>query len=104
MAIPGAPIALLRPGEASEAVGIKPSTLRVYVQRFGELLSDDAAAGERPGYRLYGTRDVELLGRAKELLGRGFTYDRAIAELRGHAEVAPSRPERRGRGRRVDSG
>src|SRR5581483_4448545 len=100
MAIPGDPMALvhdptvlLRPGEAAAAIGIKPSTLRVYVQRFGELLSAEVASAERPGYRLYTARDVELLRRAKEMLARGFTYERTAAELR---------PAARRRGRRTD--
>src|SRR5262247_857249 len=55
---------LYRPGEAGRAVGVKPSTLRVYVQRFSDLLSDDATAAERPGYRLFTERDVTLLKQA----------------------------------------
>jgi DNA-binding transcriptional MerR regulator len=74
-----------RPGEAAEAIGIKPSTLRVYVQRFGELLGDDANAAERDGGRLYTERDIDTLRRAKELIARGLTYERALAELRGGA-------------------
>jgi DNA-binding transcriptional MerR regulator len=91
MAAPGDQMALLRPGEAAAAIGVKPSTLRVYVQRFGALLSDDATAGERPGYRFYTARDVELLKRARELLVRGFTYERAIAELRPGTAQATER-------------
>jgi DNA-binding transcriptional MerR regulator len=79
----------LRPGEAAEAIGIKPSTLRVYVQRFGELLSDDANAGERDGGRLYTERDVDTLRRARELIARGLTYERALAELRGGPSRRP---------------
>jgi DNA-binding transcriptional MerR regulator len=74
---------LLRPGEASKAIGIKPSTLRVYVQRFGELLSDDAKTSEGDGHRYYSQRDIETLRRARELIRRGLTYQRALAELRG---------------------
>jgi DNA-binding transcriptional MerR regulator len=73
----------LRPGEAAAAIGIKPSTLRVYVQRFGDLLSGEATAGDREGHRFYSERDVETLRRARELIGRGLTYERAFAELRG---------------------
>jgi DNA-binding transcriptional MerR regulator len=80
-----------RPGEAAEAIGIKPSTLRVYVQRFGELLGDDANTGERDGGRLYTERDVETLRRARDLIARGLTYERALAELAG-----PARRARRG--------
>ena len=74
-------------------VGIKPSTLRVYVQRFGELLSDEATAADRPGYRLFTEQDVSLLRQARELLDRGFTYERAAAQLRGPrpAQATPSR-------------
>lgn len=72
---------MLRPGEAAEAIGIKPSTLRVYVQRFADLLGDDATAAD--GHRFYSERDVETLRRAKELIARGLTYERAYRELRG---------------------
>ncbi len=102
MALVHDPTVLLRPGEAAAAIGIKPSTLRVYVQRFGELLSTEVASAERPGYRLYTARDVELLRRAKEMLARGFTYERTAAELRPTAVAAPERPAARRRGRRTD--
>jgi len=86
---------LYRPGEAGQVVGVKPSTLRVYVQRFSDLLSDDATAAERPGYRLFTERDVSLLKQARTLLGRGFTYERAAAELRGEVGRIVARPSRR---------
>ena len=71
-------------------VGIKPSTLRVYVQRFGDLLSDEATAADRPGYRLFTEQDVTTLRQARELLDRGFTYERATAQLRGQRPARPS--------------
>jgi DNA-binding transcriptional MerR regulator len=86
---------LYRPGEAGRMVGIKPSTLRVYAQRFAELLSDDATAADRPGYRLFTEHDVELLRQARELLDRGFTYERAGAQLRGNGPARPAAPPRR---------
>ena len=86
---------LYRPGEAGRMVGIKPSTLRVYAQRFAELLSDDATAADRPGYRLFTDQDVTLLRQAKELLDRGFTYERAAAQLRGQRPARPAAPPRR---------
>src|SRR5688500_12831514 len=86
---------LYRPGEAGRMVGIKPSTLRVYVQRFGDLLSDEATAEERPGYRLYTDQDASLLRQAKELLDRGFTYERAATQLRGQRPARPAPPARR---------
>ena len=72
---------LLRPGEAAQAVGVKPSTLRVYAHRFSKLLSADA----RGEARLYCSRDVEVLRRARELIAGGFTYERALAQLGGQA-------------------
>lgn len=88
---------LYRPGEASRMVCIKPSTLRVYVQRFAELLSDEATAVDRPGYRLFTDSDINVLRQARELLDRGFTYERAMAHLRGprptrQPAAAPRRP------------
>ena len=86
---------LYRPGEAGRMIGIKPSTLRVYVQRFSDLLSDDATAADRPGYRLFTDQDVSLLKQARELLDRGFTYERAAAQLRGSRPVKREPPARR---------
>jgi DNA-binding transcriptional MerR regulator len=86
---------LYRPGEAGRMVGIKPSTLRVYAQRFAELLSDEATAADRPGYRLFTEQDVDLLRQARELLDRGFTYERAAAQLRGNRPTRPAQPGRR---------
>lgn len=64
-----------------------PSTLRVYSTKFAELLSEAASnppvsADGRTGHRLYSDRDLVILAKAKELLGRGLTYDQALAELR----------------------
>ena len=84
--------ALMRPGDAAKAVGIKPSTLRVYAQRFAHLLSDDATAAERPGYRLYTPHDVAVLRQARELLERGFTYERAAASIRGAGSARGTAP------------
>lgn len=78
VAADGAP---MRPGDAGRAIGVKPSTLRIYAQRFGELLSSEATGGSG-GYRLFTQADVALLCRARVLLERGFTYERAAAELR----------------------
>src|SRR5437588_10167346 len=98
MAVPGEPLALLRPGEAAAALGVRPSTLRVYVQRFGELLSDEVASAERPGYRFYTTRDIEMLRLAKDLLARGFTYEQTLAQIRPtRAEPVDQPPRRRRR-------
>src|SRR5438094_8452026 len=78
--------AVLRPGEAARAIGIKSSTLRVYAQRFADLLGEDAAGSGRSGYRVFAERDVAVLREAKALLERGFTYEDAAARLRaaGH--------------------
>jgi DNA-binding transcriptional MerR regulator len=97
----GARPAVLRPGEAARAIGIQPSTLRVYAQRFAELLGDDAAGSGRSGYRVFGERDVAVLRQAKALLERGFTYQDAAARLR---ETQPSRPAGARRRERSDGG
>ena len=76
-----------RPAEAAEKLGLPASTLRVYSVRFGELLSEGASeppptSEGKPGMRLYTAQDLGVLRRAKDLLGRGMTYDRAVSELR----------------------
>jgi DNA-binding transcriptional MerR regulator len=106
MAMSGGTPAMLRPGEAGLAIGIKPSTLRVYAQRFADLLSDDAGGSGHNGYRLFSERDVALLREAKALLERGFTYQRAASQLRaaGHGPATPSAaPRRRGAERAAEA-
>ena len=101
-------MALLRPSDAGRAIGIKPSTLRVYAQRFADLLSDDAVARDRPGHRLYTAHDVALLRRAREYLDRGLTYERAAEELKAQAQTGRASPSARrespARARSSDSG
>lgn len=98
MAGDGARLAVFRPGEAGAAIGIKPSTLRVYAQRFADLLSADAGGSGHSGYRVFTEADVALLRQAKQLLERGFTYQRAAAELRASGQgTLPEPSGRRGR-------
>lgn len=78
---------LLRPAEVCRRLAMPASTLRIYSTKFGELLSETARApvmgGEgRTGFRLYSSRDLLVLSRAKELLGQGLTYDQTLRELR----------------------
>lgn len=76
-----------KPAEAARKLGMPPSTLRVYSTKFTELLSEAASnppvsADGRTGHRLYCERDLVVLAKAKEALGRGLTYEQALAELR----------------------
>ena len=76
-----------KPADAAKKLGMPPSTLRVYSTKFAELLSESASnppvsPDGRTGHRLYSDRDLTILGKAKELLSRGLTYDQALAELR----------------------
>ena len=89
--------AVMRPGEACRAVGVKPSTLRVYAQRFADLLSEDAGGSGHNGYRVFTEQDVALLRQARELLERGLTYERAASQLRGagHGARPLAAPRRR---------
>ena len=88
--------AVLRPGEAGRAIGVRPSTLRVYAQRFADLLSEDAGGSGHNGYRVFSQQDVALLRQARELLERGLTYDRAASQLRGAGHAArPAAASRR---------
>ena len=96
--------AVFRPGEAGRLIGVQPSTLRIYAQRFGELLGSDAAGVERVGYRFYTQADIDLLCRARELLARGFTFERTITELRSSRDEEDAIDRRRRRNRSSDSG
>lgn len=76
-----------KPAEAARKLGMPPSTLRVYSTKFTELLSETASnppvtADGRTGHRLYCDRDLVILAKAKEALGRGLTYEQALGELR----------------------
>jgi DNA-binding transcriptional MerR regulator len=100
----GDAMAVLRPGEAGRAIGIKPSTLRIYAQRFADLLSEDAGGSGHNGYRVFSQQDVAVLRQARELLERGLTYERAASQLRGagHGSRAPASPRRREGARAAD--
>lgn len=100
----GDAMAVLRPGEAGRAIGVKPSTLRIYAQRFADLLSEDAGGSGHNGYRVFSQQDVALLRQARELLERGLTYERAARELRGagHGARASASPRRRESPRTAD--
>ena len=83
----------LRPFEAAARLGMAANTLRVYSTRFAPLLSSGAAtpsAGRagRPGHRLYSAGDLAILGRARELVDDGLTYEQALNRLRGSQTVA----------------
>src|SRR5438128_8389381 len=97
MTTDGGRTATMRPGEAGRAIGVKPSTLRVYAQRFAELLSEHATGSGDGGYRVFTEEDVALLREARALLERGFTYERAAAQLRGATSVRSAGARRRGR-------
>jgi DNA-binding transcriptional MerR regulator len=77
---------LVAPGEAARRLGIAVSTLRIYSVKLADVLSAEAgrpASGPdgRPGVRRYRAADLEVLAQAKELLGRGLTYEQAAQEL-----------------------
>ncbi len=78
---------MLRPAEVCKRLGMPASTLRIYSTKFGELLSEGAKRPTvgpegRVGHRIYNSRDLLVLSRAKELLAQGLTYDQTLAELR----------------------
>src|SRR5207248_9470540 len=100
----GGPLAVMRPGEAGRAIGVKPSTLRIYAQRFADLLSEDAGGSGHNGYRVFSQQDVALLRQARQLLERGLTYERAASHLRGagHGSRPSAVPRRREGARAAD--
>lgn len=92
----------LSPAEVSELLGVSTSTLRTYAAKFDPLLSSGAHGGARgrgAGYnhRRYGTEDLEILRRAKELLDAGLSYDATLRQLGGGTLL--SRPISAGRSR-----
>src|SRR5438552_40647 len=68
---------------ASQALDVPVPTLRRWTQEFAAGLSPEARASEgRP--REFSSRDMRILRRAKEILGReDVTYERARRELSG---------------------
>lgn len=78
---------LLKPAEAAQRLGMPPSTLRVYSTRFADLLSESASnppafPNGKPGHRLYTQRDLVVLGKAKELVDQGLTYEQSLEEMK----------------------
>jgi DNA-binding transcriptional MerR regulator len=73
---------------ASQALGVPVPTLRRWTQEFAAGLSPEARASEgRP--REFTARDMRVLRRAKEVLGRDdVTYERARRELTGEGLMA----------------
>lgn len=87
--------AVSTPGEAARRLGIAGSTLRIYSVKLAELLSEGAGrpsggASGRPGVRMYTLGDLRVLESAKELLGRGLTYEQVAEELRPRPRPADS--------------
>lgn len=76
-------MARVRIRAASQALGVPVPTLRRWTQEFAGGLSPEARASEgRP--REFSARDMRVLRRAKEILGRDdVTYERARRELAG---------------------
>jgi len=82
---------LYHPREVAEALGLAPSTLRIYAARFQDLLSPDARParpddGRRARHRRYTSDDVVVLQRAKALLDAGLTYDAVSRQIKGDGD------------------
>jgi len=73
----------LRISEAADKIGITPSTVRNYVNQFGNLLSESAT---RPTRKRFNPTDMKVLTEINELLRSGLTY----AET---ADRMPAKPE-----------
>jgi hypothetical protein len=77
----------MKPAAAASRLKMPSSTLRVYSIRFASLLSPSASdppsgSDGKRGSRLYGSTDIAVLSRAKDLLATGLTYDQVLSELR----------------------
>jgi DNA-binding transcriptional MerR regulator len=73
--------------EAAQLLGIAPTTLRRWNERFDALLSESAhqayAVGGKSVPRRYTEADIVILQRAKALIWRGYSYDQALQEFAG---------------------
>jgi len=92
---------LLKPAAAAQRLDMPASTLRVYSTRFAELLSEAASSPPvssdgKPGHRLYTARDLVVLGKGKELVAQGSTYEQALEELRAAGLGVRPRPRQTG--------
>jgi len=68
--------------EVSELLGISPSTLRSWTQRFAEFLSPEAANPPPKKRRRYTDEDIALLMEVKGLRQQGFGYNYILWRLR----------------------
>jgi DNA-binding transcriptional MerR regulator len=79
--------------EAAELLGIAPTTLRRWNERFDALLSESAhqayTLGGSRAPRRYTEADIAILQRAKALIWREYSYDQVLQELTGSQ---PDRP------------
>jgi DNA-binding MurR/RpiR family transcriptional regulator len=83
---------LARAGEVAAQLGVAPATLRLWSNRFAELLGPDARRGADGAgaatHRRYSAADARLLAQVKALLGQGLTY----AEVRRRLGEPPAPP------------
>jgi DNA-binding transcriptional MerR regulator len=74
--------------EAAELLGIAPTTLRRWNERFDALLSESAhqayTLGGNIAPRRYTEADIAILQQAKALIWRGLSYHQALQELSGN--------------------
>ncbi|MHB8991711.1 MAG: MerR family transcriptional regulator [Chloroflexota bacterium] len=87
-----------RPQEVADKLGISPSTLRLWSNRFASALSDQArkiapGGAGTAAQRRYRDEDLETLIKAKELLSQGLTYEETKRRLRQAADPRPADPQ-----------
>lgn len=81
-----------RPKDVADQLGISPATLRLWSNRFADVLSPAAQKATTEAgtsaQRRYTDSDLAIFRRAKTLLGDGNTYESTLAQLQ-----AEPRPE-----------
>ena len=71
----------LRPSEAADQLGVSGATLRRWSNRFSAFLDLADQGGESGSHRRYSAGDLAVLGRVKDWLEQGWTYEQVNAAL-----------------------
>lgn len=75
-----AEVALLRPSEVADSLGISAATLRRWTSRFEKFFNPQARA-ESGGHRRYTDQDLNILRKIKSLIEESLTYEQVAENL-----------------------
>lgn len=74
------------PGEVSKMLDIPPSSLRRYVEKFGEQMSPSA---RRRRGRMFSDRDLALIAKIRDLTGQGVALEKIAPQLADVVDQTP---------------